>query len=303
MKDELSLYEFFSNFPDEESSRLHFEKQRWEGSTKCPHCGSHAVSECKNHKPMPYRCKDCRKHFSVRTGTVLEDSRLSLHKWLLCIYVMSTSRKGVSSIQMGKHLGCTQKTAWYLMQRIRETWENGADKLKGEVEVDETFIGGKEKNKHNSKRRDWGRGGTGKDIVVGAKSREGKVISKHIPDTGRKTLHEFIHANVAKDSIVYTDTWKSYKGLEGYTHESVNHSVKEYVREKAHTNGIESFWALLKRGYYGIYHYMSSKHLHRYVSEFSYRYNTRTMGTLELIDTSIVKMVGKHLPYRKLIHG
>jgi len=303
MKDGLSLYKFFSMFPDEEAARLHFEKQRWGDSIICPHCGSKHIVECKDHKPMPYRCKECRKHFSVRTGTVMEESRLPLHKWLLCTYIMTTSRKGVSSVQMGKHLECTQKTAWFLMQRIRETWESDSDKLNGAVEVDETFIGGKEKNKHASKKRAWGRGATGKDIVVGAKSRDGKVISYPVQDVGKSTLHGFIHANVEKGATVYTDNWKSYRGLNGYPHEIVNHSVREYVREQAHTNGIESFWALLKRGYYGIYHWMSGKHLLRYVNEFSYRYNTKSMETLESIGDCISRMVGKRLSYRKLING
>ena len=303
MKEGLSLYKFFSIFPDEEAARLYFEKQRWGDSIICPHCGSKNIVECKDHKPMPSRCKECRKHFSVRTGTIMEESRLPLHKWLLCTYIMTTSRKGVSSVQMSKHLECTQKTAWFLMQRIRETWENDSDTLDGEVEVDETFIGGKEKNRHTSRKRAWGRGAVGKDIVVGAKSRDGKVISCPVQDVGRVTLHGFIQANVKKGSIVYTDNWKSYRGLTCYFHEIVNHSVREYVREKAHTNGIESFWALLKRGYYGIYHWMSKKHLHRYVNEFSHRYNTKGMETLEFIDDCISRMAGKRLSYRKLING
>lgn len=297
-----SLYEFFSKFPNEESARKYFELKRWNGHVRCPHCGSDHITKCKNHFPMPYRCKDCRKFFSVRFGTILEESKLPLHKWLMCMYLLATSRKGISSIQVSKELGITQKSAWFLCDRIREVWmKDKKDKLDGIVEVDETFIGGKESNKHFSKKLNKGRGSVGKLIVIGAKQRNGNVIVKHIDDTSAYNLQGFIEKYVEKNSNVFTDEFKSYKGLTDFTHHKINHSVREFVRGIVHTNGIESFWAILKRGYYGIYHYMSEKHLNRYVHEYSFRYNTSKGNVLDFLGKTIEMMDGKRLMYCDLV--
>lgn len=299
----MNVIELFKKFPDEESARKHFEKLRWGDSVQCPHCNSTDIHECKNHRPMPYRCRKCRKHFSVRTGTVLEESRLPLQKWILAVYMIALSRKGISSVQMAKQLGVTQKTAWFLAQRIREAWKfnHDDDKLRGEVEVDETFIGGKEKNKHASKKRNQGRGSSGKEIVVGVIQRNGKIVAEHVKSVSSKTLHGFITRHVEAGSTVYTDTFKSYHGLDKrYSHESVNHSGGEYVRGNIHTNRIESFWAVLKRGYYGVFHFISPKHLQRYLCEFTYRTNTAKYDVLNFIDETFQRMSGKHLSYQQL---
>ena len=303
----LSLYDFFKKFPNEDAARDFFENKRWANGKYCPHCGSYSVSECKDAKPMPYRCKDCRKHFSVRTGTTLEESRLPLQKWLMAIYMMTTARKGIPSTQMARELGITQKSAWFLAQRIRESWlanqSEKNDKLDGDIEVDETYIGGKEANKHASKKLNQGRGAVGKFIVVGMKQRNGSVIVKKAFDTTAKTLKGFIHQNVIHGANVYTDNFKAYRGLNGYNHSTVNHSVGEYVRQQVHTNGIESFWALLKRGYYGIFHYMSFKHLHRYINEFAFRHNAASVGTMAFIEMTVSKMNSRRLTYKELINA
>ena len=296
----IGILELFDLFPDEQTAVKWFEAIRWPNGRNCPHCGSIYTKIKPGGKPQPYRCSDCHKHFSCKVGTVMEGSNISVRKWVLAMYLMSTNLKGVSSMKLHRDLKITQKTAWMMAQKIREGWKEGKSMLKGPVEVDETFIGGKEKNKHEDKRSHT-QGPSGKAVVVGMKDREtNKLIAKPVPDRTKKEMHGFINSNVAIGAEVYTDDHKSYIGIP-HKHESVNHSIGEFVRKQAHTNGVESFWAEMKRGYYGTYHRMSAKHLGRYVTEFAGRHNVRELDTIDQMEHVARGFIGKKLPYKELV--
>ena len=288
----LSLEEFFELFPDDEAAELFFMRARWpHGDVSCPRCGSDRVQEPGGKAPLRFRCRLCRRFFSVKSSSVMKGSPLGYRKWLLALFLMLTNLKGISSLKLHRDLKIRYPSAWHLAHRIREAWDTLADVplSPGVTEVDETYVGGKEKNKHYdrklpAKKRIWrGQGESGKSIVVGAKNRETNQIRLRTVTGAKKgMLVPFIRESVPRGSTVYTDKLKSYDklGLEGYRHDSVNHKKKEFVRGKVHTNGIESGWAMLKRTYMGTYHRWSHKHENRYLAEIAGRHNLRQENTL-----------------------
>ncbi len=299
-RQKISILEITSMFPDDKTAEEWFIKTRWNGSIKCTSCNSSRISERKT-KMKSWRCKDCRKDFSTKTNTIMQGSNLGFRVWAIAIYILTTSLKGVASTKLASDLNITQKSAWHLAMRIRESYKNNVGKLSGIVEVDESYFGGKEKNKHTSKKLKAGRGAVGKQAVIGAKQRGGKIVAQTLDNTKGADLQGFINETVETGSNVMTDDHRGYLGMEGYNHDSVSHSVGEYVRDQAHTNGIESFWALLKRGYNGTHHHMSKKHIGQYVNEFAGRHNTRSLDTMFQMADIMYNMIGKRLKYKDLI--
>lgn len=299
----ISLLQLAQLFPDEESARRWFEAILWPNGRCCGHCGSTATREVPKRKPLDYWCKDCRNYFSVRTGTTLQDSKLPLQKWAFAVYLYVTHLKSVSSMKLHRDLGITQKSAWFMLHRLRRAWDaSGIEPFEGPVEVDESFFGGRRRNMSNSKRRAIkGRGAVGKTAVIGAKDRKTNAVrAEVVKRTNTETLQDFVHKNVDTEAIVYTDDAAAYDGVVRW-HESVCHSTGEYVRQQAHTNGIESFWAMLKRAHKGTFHRLSPKHLQRYVDEFAGRHNLRDLDTDMQMQTIVAGLVGRTLLYRDLI--
>lgn len=304
----MSLFEIMDMFPNEEVAEEWFEEVRWGIERKpdhCPKCGCCGkIKRYENRKSSPFYCKACKSYFSVRTDTVMSHSAIPLRKWAIATYLWTTSLKSVSSMKLHRDLQISQKSAWFMAHRLREAWgEGNRCGKKGPVEVDETYIGGREANKHGNRKLKAGRGAVGKAIVAGARDRKSNTVSaKVVEDTRRDTLHGFVADNTESDTQVYTDDHSSYKGMDN-PHGVVKHSVSEYVRDQAHTNGIESFWALLKRGYHGTFHHFSEKHLQRYVNEFACRHNLRPLDTYDMMEHSAAMMTGKRLTYRELTIG
>ena len=301
----LTLVQLMDMFPTETAAVAWFEECLWPDGRYCGKCGSVRTREVPNAKPMPYWCTDCRSYFSVRTGTPLARSNVPMRKWAIAIYLCLTSLKSVASKKLARDIGVNKNTAWFMMHRIREAWgEDGEEPFDGPVEVDETYMGGKRKNMSNAKRKalaGTGRGAVGKTAVVGIKDRAtNEVRAEVVTETDAETLQDFVEENTEEDATVYTDDAAAYKGVER-EHESVRHSVSEYVRGQAHTNGMESFWSMLKRAHAGTFHKISPKHLQRYVSEFAGKHNIRESDTLVQMRDTVARLVGRNLLYRDLI--
>lgn len=301
-----SIMQLLDKFPDEAACIEHLAALRWPDGPVCQHCGStRRFSRIARHHL--WRCGDCKRDFSVRKNTAFEESRLPLRKWFAAIWLVSTHRKGIPSTQLAREIGVSQKTAWFMLGRLREITAAMNDLvgvISGIVEADETYFGGKSKNMHarDRERRIKGRGPSGKAAVVGAVSRDGIAVAQPVPSADSRHLQAFVRQNVEAGSVLMTDGNPAYDALSGvYEHHVVQHSVGEYVRGMAHTNGVESFWSLLKRGYVGVFHHMSAKHLHRYVDEFAARWNMGKAPGSVRVDALLRNAVGVRLTWADLV--
>ena len=304
----ISLMELFERFPNDETAERYFTDTRWPTGPRCPFCGSSNVQSGAKHKTMPYRCreKQCAKRFSAKTGTVMEGSKLGFRVWIIAMYLFMTNLKSVSSMKLHRDLKITQKSAWFLAHRLRESWKEGGMPFLGPVEADETYMGGLRKNMSHKKRKELepGRGGAGKTIVAGVKDRAtNQIKAAVIEGTDAYTLQTFVEDRVHHEATVYTDEHGAYKGMVYFEHDSVRHSRGEYVKKDTavHTQGIESFWAMLKRAHKGTFHKISPKHLHRYVTEFTGRHNARSLDTEDQMKKMIAGMRGRRLKYPDLV--
>lgn len=302
-----SLYQLFETIPDEAAAVAHFRAIRWKNGSFCPYCGSTKVYDLRGGNR--HKCGDCKNTFSIKVGTVFEDTKIPLRKWLAAIWLITTHKKGIASTTLSRDIGVTQKTAWFMLHRLRHaartrSFNRPLGREGREVEIDETVIGGKHGNRSHSVRRSRdGRGvkSQGKVVVMGILERGGELRAGKIDNTRKDTLEPIVRAHVAEGAIVYTDEHSGYADLkDGYSHSTVAHSREEYARGPVSTNSIEGFWSLLKRQIYGIHHWVSPKHLDQYVAEASWRYMLRERETGSLVTTLLAQTDGR-LTYNMLI--
>lgn len=298
-----TLVEAIRYFSDPDVCREFVAALRWPDGVSCARedCGSPNVHFIETRKL--WRCNTCKKQFSIKVGTIFEDSPIGLDKWLPAVWMLTCAKQGVSSYQMARALGVTQKTAWFLDHRIRLAMkaQSFAMPLEGEVEVDESFLGGKERFKHENRRKRPGGGAKGKAVVMGLLERHGELRAATVPTNRKDVLQRQVRNHVAPGSAVYTDALRSYSGLSpDYLHGFVDHTER-YVDGRIHTNGLENFWSLLKRGVSGTYHAIEPIHLDRYLDEFTSRFNTRKMTDSERFMVAIRSTVGRRVTYKELI--
>lgn len=297
-----SLFALVKAIPDEQAAIDHFTAIRWRNGAFCPHCGTTKIYHFSDNRT--HKCGSCRKRFSIKVGTIFHASKIPLQKWFMAIWMLTSHKKGIASTTLANDIDVTQKTAWFMLHRLRHaaTTDTFNQPLDGMVEADETYIGGKERNKHRSKRTGGKQGGAGKEVVFGMLDRDGDLRTVHTDNQRAYNVQGIIGRNVEKGSVMLTDEHPSFVGLaQDYIHHTVNHSAGEYVRKfYIHTNGIESVWALLKRQILGIHHYVSPKHLSRYLDEMTWRFNRRDEGEGARVNDLLAATEGKRIQYRQL---
>ena len=277
----MDIVQIFEKFPTKDSCIEHLEKVRWNNEPRCPYCNSTKQSPMK--KESRYHCNNCNTSFSVMVGTIFHNTKLPLQKWFLAISLVINAKKGIAARQLGRDLNVTKDTAWRILMQIRKAMREYGELLQGIIEADETYVGGKNKNRHKNKKVKGGQGRGGKDKppVFGMVQRGGQVKAGKVKDTKKQTLQRIISQNVKKGSTIMTDEWVAYNGLaKNYLHKIVNHGSGEYAKGDVYVNTIENFWSLFKRGFIGQYHQLSKRHMDKYLDEFCFRHNNRNNKNL-----------------------